>query len=68
MMKQPIVSPIFKDLYQKRWKVETFYDELKNKLKIECFFWVLKANRAGFEAIIIGNVQSLIVGEPNKGT
>jgi len=28
---------VFKELYQKRWGVETFYDELKNKLKVEHF-------------------------------
>jgi hypothetical protein len=28
---------MFKELYFKRWKVETFYDELKNKLKVEHF-------------------------------
>ena len=28
-------NKIFKKLYQKRWGVETFYDELKNKLKVE---------------------------------
>ncbi|WP_367892754.1 transposase, partial [Flavivirga aquimarina] len=28
-------SSLFKELYAKRWGVETFYDELKNKLKIE---------------------------------
>lgn len=27
----------FRQLYQKRWDVETFYDELKNKLKVEHF-------------------------------
>jgi len=30
-------NKIFKELYFKRWKVETFYDELKNKLKVEHF-------------------------------
>ena len=30
-------NEVFKELYFKRWKIETYYDELKNKLKIEEF-------------------------------
>lgn len=59
---------IFKDLYFKRWKVETFYDELKNKLKIEYFSGYSKQSiLQDFEAsLFISNVQSLIVGELNE--
>lgn len=60
-------SDIFKKLYFQRWKVETFYDELKNKLKIECFSGYSKQSiQQDFEAsLFISNVQSLIVGEIN---
>lgn len=60
-------NSIFKDLYFQRWKVETYYDELKNKLKIEHFSGYSKQSiLQDFEAaIFISNVQSLIVGELN---
>ena len=58
---------IFKDLYFQRWKVETFYDELKNKLKVEHFSGYSKQIiEQDFEAsLFISNVQSLIVQELN---
>ncbi len=60
-------SEIFKKLYFQRWKVETFYDELKNKLKVEYFSGYSKQSiLQDFEAsLFISNVQSLIVGEIN---
>ena len=56
---------IFKELYFKRWRVETFYDELKNKLKVEHFsgysnISILQDFNA---AIFISNVQTLIVSD-----
>lgn len=56
---------MFKELYFKRWKVETFYDELKNKLKVEYFSGyshqsILQDFHA---AIFISNVQTLIVSD-----
>ena len=56
---------IFKTLYFKRWKVETFYDELKNKLKVEYFSGysnqtILQDFNA---ALFISNVQTLIVND-----
>jgi len=55
---------IFKELYFKRWKVETFYDELKNKLKVEHFSgYSSQSIQQDFNAaIFISNVQTLIVG------
>lgn len=55
----------FKKLYFKRWRVETFYDELKNKLRIEHFSGysnqsILQDFRA---ALFVSNIQTLIVGE-----
>lgn len=56
---------IFKELYFKRWKVETFYDELKNKLKVEYFSGY--SNQAilqdFYAALFVSNVQTLIVSE-----
>jgi len=56
---------IFKKLYFKRWGVETFYDELKNKLKVEYFSGY--SNQSILQdfnaAILISNVQTLIVSD-----
>lgn len=56
---------IFKELYFKRWKVETFYDELKNKLKVEHFSgYSNQSIQQDFNAaIFVSNVQTLIVGD-----
>jgi hypothetical protein len=58
---------IFKELYALRWKIETFYDELKNKLKVEYFSGYSKQSilQDFYAAIFVSNVQSLIVGEIN---
>lgn len=58
-------SKLFKKLYFKRWKVETFYDELKNKLKLELFTgYSQKAIQQDFyAAIFISNIQSIIVND-----
>lgn len=55
----------FKKLYFKRWGVETFYDELKNKLRVEHFSGysnqsILQDFKA---ALFVSNVQTLIVSE-----
>jgi hypothetical protein len=56
---------IFKELYFKRWGVEIFYDELKNKLKVEHFSGY--SNQSILQdfnaAIFISNVQTLIVSD-----
>lgn len=61
-------NSIFKQLYALRWGVETFYDELKNKLKAEHFsgyskHCILQDFNA---ALFVSNVQSLIVNEINE--
>lgn len=58
-------SKLFKELYFKRWCVETFYDELKNKLKIEHFSGysnqtILQDFNA---ALFVSNIQTLMVSE-----
>jgi hypothetical protein len=59
---------IFKELYGLRWGIETFYDELKNKLKVEHFSGYSKLSilQDFYAAIFVSNVQSLIVGEINE--
>jgi len=58
---------IFKDLYFKRWGVENFYDELKNKIKVELFSGY--SNQCilqdFYAALFISNIQTLIVTEIN---
>ncbi|MFD2730814.1 IS4 family transposase [Pedobacter alpinus] len=58
-------SKMFKELYFLRWGVETFYDELKNKLKIEWFtgYSQLSIQQDFFCAIFISNLQSVIVND-----
>ena len=56
-------SSMFKELYFRRWGIETFYDELKNKLKVEFFTGYSKSTimQDFFCAIFISNLQSVIV-------
>ena len=56
---------IFKELYFKRWGVESFYDELKNKLKVEYFSGYSNQiiMQDFYAALFVSNVQTLIVSE-----
>jgi len=65
---QKYPNSIFKDLYFLRWGVETFYDELKNKIKAEHFSGYSNQSilQDFYAALFISNVQSLIVGEINN--
>lgn len=58
-------NAIFKELYRKRWGVETFYDELKNKLKVEHFSGYSNQSilQDFYTALFISNIQTLIVSE-----
>lgn len=62
---QKYTPSFFKGLYFKRWKIETFYDEFKNKLKIEHFsgYSNQSIQQDFFAALFISNVQTLIVSE-----
>jgi len=59
---------IFKELYFKRWKVETFYDELRNKLKVEHFSgYSHQSILQNFNAsLFISNIQTLVVSDLEK--
>ncbi|GAB1858748.1 IS4 family transposase [Flavobacteriaceae bacterium MHTCC 0001] len=52
----------FKTLYNKRWGVETFYDELKNKLKVEHFSGYSNQSilQDFYAALFVSNIQTLI--------
>lgn len=56
-------AKMFKELYFMRWNVETFYDSLKNKLKLEYFtgYSKLSIQQDFLCAIFISNLQSIIV-------
>jgi hypothetical protein len=62
---QKYPTKLFKELYFLRWGIETFYDELKNKLKVEYFTGYSEASiRQDFLcAIFISNLQSIIVND-----
>lgn len=55
----------FKELYFLRWGVETYYDELKNKIKLEYFTGYSKMSvlQDFFCAVFISNLQSIIVND-----
>jgi len=56
---------IFKELYFKRWGVETYYDELKNKLKVEYFSGYSHQTvlQDFYAALFISNIQTIIVND-----
>ena len=58
-------SSIFKELYFLRWGIETFYDELKNKLKVEYFtgYSKMSIEQDFFCAVFISNLQSIIIND-----
>lgn len=58
-------AKLFKKLYFMRWGVETFYDELKNKLKVEHFTGYSQVSilQDFYCAIFISNLQSVIVND-----
>lgn len=58
-------TKLFKKLYFKRWDIETFYDELKNKLKVEHFSGYSNQSilQDFYAALFVSNVQTLIVSE-----
>lgn len=59
---------IFKDLYYKRWNIETYYNELKNNLRIGIFTGYTKhAIQQDFSvAIFISNLHNLIVRDVDE--
>ena len=59
---------IFKDLYFKRWGVENFYDEFKNKIKVELFSGYSNQSilQDFYAALFIANIQTLMVTELNE--
>lgn len=61
-------STIFKELYFKRWGIETLYDKLKNKLLIENFTGYSESSilQDFYCTLFLSNIQSLLVGEANE--
>jgi hypothetical protein len=59
---------LFKELYFLRWGIETFYDEIKNKLNIEVFsgYAAYSVLQDFYAMLFVSNVQSLMVGEINE--
>ena len=56
-------SSIFKELYNLRWGVETFFDYLKNKLQVEIFSGhsVRSIQQDFYAAIFTANVHSVLI-------
>lgn len=61
-------NEVFKELYFKRWKIETYYDELKNKLKIEEFSGYSNQSilQDFYSTLFVSNIQNLIENEINE--
>ena len=61
-------NEVFKELYFKRWKIETYYDELKNKLKIEEFSGYSNQSilQNFYSTLFVSNIQTLIENEINE--
>ena len=59
---------IFKDLYYKRWAIETFYNRFKNIISVENFSGLTQqAILQDFNcALFVSNVQSLIIEEAQE--
>ena len=58
-------SSIFKELYNLRWGVETFFDYLKNKLQVEIFSGrsVRSIEQDFYAAIFTANVHSILIND-----
>ena len=58
-------ASMFRELYFLRWGIKTFYDELKNKLRVEYFtgYSKISIQQDFFCAIFISNLQSVIVND-----
>lgn len=56
---------IFKELYFKRWGIETFYDVLKNIIQVEKFtgYSEVAIQQDFYCALFVANIQSLLVSE-----
>ena len=61
-------NEVFKELYFKRWKIETYYDELKNKLKIEEFSGYSNQSilQDFYSTLFVSNIQTLIENVINE--
>ena len=61
-------NEVFKEIYFKRWKIETYYDELKNKLKIEEFSGYSNQSilQDFYSTLFVSNIQTLIENEINE--
>lgn len=57
----------FKWLYNKRWKVETYFDEIKNKLEIERFSStkLIGIQQDFYVVILLSNLESILTKETN---
>ena len=61
-------NTVFKELYCKRWGIETVYDKLKNKLQIENFTGYSEVSilQDFYCTLFLSNIQSLLVNEANQ--
>lgn len=65
ILDKSFVIPVFKELYFKRWSIETKYDMLKNKIQIEKFSGATKQTieQEFYAALFLTNMASLLKHE-----
>lgn len=58
----------FKELYFKRWRVETYYEILKNRLSLENFTGktALSIKQDFYSSIFVSNIEALLVYDINE--
>jgi hypothetical protein len=64
-----LTPEVFKELYNKRWGIETEYDLLKNKMEIENFSGIKlhSIKQDFFKCMINANVSSLVCWDKQEG-
>lgn len=64
---QEFKNDIFKELYFHRWKIETYYNELKTKMRVEIFSGHsnISVLQDIYSTILVSNIQSIIIQEIN---
>jgi hypothetical protein len=66
--KELLQTSDFKDLYFQRWKIETCYEIIKNRLALENFTGtsVLAIKQDFYATIFISNIEALVISDLNE--
>ena len=66
--KKRLPTSLFKELYNRRWGIETYYDTIKNRLNLENFTGLsaLAVKQDFFATIFISNYESVLIDGTNE--